>query len=389
MSDDKCFVLFSTADWGHKYLTNKQHVTVSLAERGYKVLYVESIGIRQPGMNSQDISRIFKRLLKGLIPVRKVRENVWVYSPLIIPFKHHTKTVKFINNLILSSVIRVSMSLLRFKDVCVWTYHPVINGVLGKIRYKTLVYHSVDDLTAVPGIDKDLIRSNEEIILDKADFVFVTSRNLEAMYSEKHPGKVHYFSNVADIELFSQARKHMDRPEGMPDGINITYIGVLTDFKLDFELVHEMAEKRPEWNWVFIGEEREGQNNPHIAAMREMRNVFFLGYRPYGALPSYLRYSSAAVLPSLINDYTVSMFPMKFFEYIAAGTPVVGTKLPALKEFTHMYSAAESADEFISMLDEAIAGREDKTVDLKDIEMYSYSGRMKKMLEVINNYLSE
>ncbi|MGE4317490.1 MAG: glycosyltransferase [Deferribacterales bacterium] len=386
MSEPKCFVLFSTADWGHKYLTNKQHVTMSLADRGYRVMYVESIGIRQPGINAQDISRIFKRLIKGLLPVKKVRNNVWVYSPLTIPFKHHMKIVKKINNFILSSVIKTAMFFLGFRDACVWTYHPLINDVLKNLRYSKLVYHSVDDLTAVPGIDKELIRRNEDILLGSADHVFVTSRNLEKMYSEKYPDKVHYFSNVADIEMFSKARSALKRPEDMPDGVNIMYIGVLTDFKLDFRLVYEIAIAKPDWNWIFIGEEREGQNNEYIKKMADMPNVYYLGYRPYTELPYYLKYADVAVLPSLINDYTVSMFPMKFFEYLAAGKPVVGTKLPALKEFTHMYSAAEGSDEFVSMISEIVDMKRDKTVDLKDIEMYSYNGRIEKMLKILQNF---
>ena len=78
-------VLLSTADWDHPLWTNKQHVACALAAEGERVLYVESLGLRSVQAKSQDFSRIFRRLFRGLRLVRVVRPGVWVLSPLVWP----------------------------------------------------------------------------------------------------------------------------------------------------------------------------------------------------------------------------------------------------------------------------------------------------------------
>ena len=74
----------------------------------------------------------------------------------------------------------------------------------------------------------------------------------------------------------------------------------------------------------------EGDPETDLAELMGLRNVHLLGPRPYGQLPSYLRGFDLALLPCPMNAYTRSMFQMKFFEYLAAGLPVVATDLPAL-----------------------------------------------------------
>ena len=93
MLEPESCVLFSTADWAAPYWTNKQHTAALLGKRGTQVLYIESVGLRAPSASSgKDWSRLGKRLVTGLRSLlmgpRHVQANVWVLSPLVIPFKH-------------------------------------------------------------------------------------------------------------------------------------------------------------------------------------------------------------------------------------------------------------------------------------------------------------
>ena len=122
-------VLFSTADWDEPYWTNKQHTASILAARGWRILYVESVGFRSPKVGSgRDWKRLWRRLWRGvqslvLGPPHRA-QNVWVLSPLMVPAGHHLPFVRALNQALLRfSVTRFAKSQ-HFNKPVVWTYHP-------------------------------------------------------------------------------------------------------------------------------------------------------------------------------------------------------------------------------------------------------------------------
>ena len=83
------FVILATADWDHPLWTNKQHTALSLIDHGNRVLYIESLGLRSPRASVADGRRILRRLQRVLRPPRRVRKNLWVWSPLVVPGGTH------------------------------------------------------------------------------------------------------------------------------------------------------------------------------------------------------------------------------------------------------------------------------------------------------------
>ncbi len=381
-----CVLLFSTADWKSPYWTNKQHTALQFNAHNCPVLYIESFGLRAPGGNKRDIRRIFKRLIHSMLPSRRVREHVWVLSPLVFPL-WHIAWVRKINQLLVVIRIRIFCFFAGFKNPMLWTYHPLVNDLLDSLPYSSLVYHSVDDLSAVPGIDAELIQHHEGIILSRADYVFTTSPALKEQYQTMCDRDIYYFSNVADKEHFAPARTRESISE--PTDIQhiphprMVYHGVMSDFKLDFELLRDLVVQNP-WHWVFIGDEREGQENPVFAEICRHERVHHLGYRSYHALPAYLAYMDVGILPSQINDYTKAMFPMKFFEYLLAGLPVVATKLPALSELEEFFFPAPDAEIFSTHIRAILAmERSKRSIALNRITEYTWEGRFEKMMNII------
>jgi glycosyltransferase involved in cell wall biosynthesis len=332
-------ILFATADWDDPYWTNKQHVAAELARQGWRVLYVESVGFRAPHAGSRrDWSRLWKRFKTGLATLlrgaRQQRENLWTLSPLAVPAKHHWPLIGWLNHTLLGHMLKRFVKARRFANPLVWTYHPFMLDALATIPRRSLLYHCVDDLAAIPGIDATVFRQAEEKLLHQADAVFATAKPLADRCAQINPN-THFLPNVVDAEHFGRALQPGPIPADLaaiPEP-RIVYHGVLSDFKLDFSLLLEAAHLRPDWHWILIGEEREGQKSELLAQLAMLPNVHLLGYRPYEVLPDYLRGMQVGVLPTKLNDYTRSMFPMKYFEYLAAGLPVVSTPL----EFTKMY----------------------------------------------------
>lgn len=384
-------ILFATADWDEPYWTNKQHSAKALADLGVEVLYVESVGLRAPQVTStRDWQRLRDRLSKGLrsffIGAPRRAPKIRVLSPLLIPGGYRYALTRCLNRWLLKFSIWRNTPNKSKTAPLIWTYHPFMMDALPNYGKSQLLYHCVDDLAAVPGIDAEMFRAAENRLIKRADIVFATAPALAEKCSRFNPN-THFLSNVVDSEHFGKA---LDKGK-LPDDLahipepRLGYHGVLSDFKIDFELLLEAALLKPHWQWIFIGSEREGQKNPIITKLKALPNVHFLGYRSYKELPNYLRGISVGLLPSLINEYTHSMFPMKFYEYLAAGIPVVSTPLSFTQSQTEGILTAKTSTEFIAAIDQQLSrGAFTKEEIQKLVSDNTWSGRLSKMLVALN-----
>lgn len=389
-----CCILFSTADWDEPYWTNKQHTARELAARGWLVLYIESVGFRSPRVASQrDWKRLRRRLVRGvaalLLGPRQRSENVWVLPPLTFPAKNHWPFVKWLNRLLLSGTIRRFIARYEFSTPLIWTYHPYLRGAVDGLDRRGLVYHCVDDISAVPGVDVNLFLECERALLGDCDVVFVTAKALQERCEAVNP-HTYFYGNVVDDAHFGNARAERALPEdirSIPEP-RLVYHGVLSDFKLDFGLILIAVRARPQWQWVFIGEEREGQRNEAIQSLKRLPNVHFLGYRSYQVLPDYLRGMAVGLLPTLLNDYTRSMFPMKYFEYLAAGLPVVSTPLAFTEHETQGLAVGADAAGFVDAIEIQLArGRLSDSEVRTFVGDNTWRGRTQKMLDIVDREL--
>lgn len=378
-------LLFATADWDTPYWTNKQHTAHHLALMGYRVLYIESLGLRAPTANAKDLKRIWQRLKSGLRPPKQVKANVWVLSPIAIPFKHHWALIRIINQGCLRLCIKLFMQQHEFRKPMIWTYHPFMQSSIKDIENGPLVYHCVDDLSAMPGIDAEKFNAEEQRLLPKCNAVFVTSQTLKVKCQPFH-AEIYYFPNVVDIDHFGLARQEGALPADIASipSPRIGFMGSLSDFKVDFELIHSVAICRPQWNFVLIGDAKEESNCPWVAKLRTHSNVHFLGHKTYNQLPSYLRGIDVGILPTLINDYTKSMFPMKYFEYLAAGVPVASTPLDFTRQHGAGLKVAGSTEGFIAAINEQLQrGKLTSEEAVAFVGENTWSARLKKMLAIV------
>ena len=378
-------VLLSSADWNAPFRTNKQHVAEGLAARGHDVLYVETVGIREPSLNTRDIRRIFARIGRGLSRMEQPRRGLTIMSPLTIPFAHGSRALRRLNGFILSWRIRRWLG--RRKEPLLWTYHPYIDGLRETLRPRYVIYHCVDDLATVPGVDADAFGKAEQRLLSSADIVFTTSSALQEHCEASAGGPVHFLPNVADLNFFAQARQNGPVPaelSGIPHP-RLCYSGSLTEFKVDLDLLERLALTRPDLHLVLIGDEPAGQASPILKRLREQPNAHLLGWRAYARLPEYLRGVDVGLLPLLENAHTRAVFPMKFFEYLAAGLPVAATRLPALDDFAAYCARTQTFSEFIAAIDDAVANPRRFPLDDPALAENTWEKRLERMFALIDD----
>ncbi|MCW2104578.1 MULTISPECIES: glycosyltransferase [Rahnella] len=384
-NDNKEIVLLSTADWDNPFWTNKQHVAVEFARRGYKVLYIDSLGLRKPSLNKKDFSRILKKLFKALRPPKKVQENIWVWSPITLPWNEY-RAVRSFNKFYLSFFVKMWSKLLGFRNPWLWTYNPLTTEFLNPNDFSKTIYHCVDEIKAQPGMPIDVLEREEKTLIQQASIIFVTALQLKEN-RVKWNDNIHYFSNVADYVHFNTAvTKDYVIPEDLKNISSpvLGFIGAVSSYKINLDLISYLAAQRPQYSIVIIGEVGEGDPSTKIDILRAHKNIHLLGPKPYNVLPQYLKYFDVALLPNNLNEYTDNMFPMKFFEYLAAGKPIVSVDLSSIQEFHNVVKIGKDKFEFVMAVDAVISG---DVVPLNErlalAKEYTYETRTDKMLKML------
>ena len=391
MSHPLNIVMLSTAEWDNPFWTNKQHTACSLAELGHRVFYIESLGLRSPNAGyGRDWKRLFKRLLRAFVLPKRVRDNVWVWSPLVIPAASNQFSQN-INKLLFSLSLGFYRHLYSFRSAVLWTYNPLSLLYIKSNLFNALIYHCVDEISAQPGMNKELIQEQERKLCVLADHVFVTSSSLYSSRSRwtKH---ITYLPNVVDSNHFRRKRSGAASIpiefESIPEP-RLIFVGALSSYKVDFQLIQKLALIRPNWSIVLIGLIGEGDPSTSIDQLLNIKNIYLLGPKPYKELPRLMHFSDVGLLPCVLNKYTRAMFPMKFFEYLAAGLPVVSTRLHSLEEFSDYMYFANTAEDFASRIDGILSSSFaiDELRVKKLVSQYSYHQRTEKMIKTIKQVL--
>lgn len=370
-------LLVSTADWDHPFWTNKQHVTMALAAEGHQVLYVESLGIRTFSKESvHDSKRVAQRLKRFISPPRSVAKGVHVASPLVVPIWSN-KFVVALNHFFM----RLQMSMWRYRwgnwDA-VWTYSPITLAAI-EAGSAPLLYHCVDNISAQPSMPRQAIDHYETKLVERADLIYATAPELTERLLAMGAKHVEEHTNVVDFEHFSKVQS---RGKGTMacESARIGFVGALSSYKVDVALVKKVADTFPSSEIYLVGQVGEGQPGETLDELRTYKNIVFAGPRDYAELPALIASFDVALLPVPINEYTKSMFPMKFFEYLACGVPVVSTAIPSLSNFKKYAFFSNSHDEFVENVSSALSVSEDSRRAGRELAaLYTYKRRTSDM----------
>ena len=340
------------ADWQGGFWTNQQHLMSRLAVDN-RVLFVESLGLRRPQMAAGDARRVVRRIRGALEGTRNL-DGVHVLSPLVLPV-HGNRGARALNGRLLNlSVTRAAQRIGMGRPI-LWSYVPQGEVLIDRLDPRLVIYHCVDDIAAQKGVDGTAFREAEQRFASRADLVIASSSTLAERMRELS-GNVLEAPNVADTELFSTALESgpIDAALAALPEPRLIFIGAITATKLDLDLLADLARIRPEWSIALVGAVGLGDPTTDIGPLAALPNVHVLGPRLQSELPAVLRGATVGLIPYLENQLTASIFPMKVYEYLAAGLPVVSTPLPALRDVDGIVRA-DSAGEMAARIEAALS----------------------------------
>lgn len=359
-------VIFFGEDWG-RHPSTGQFIAQELLDRGYRVLWIDSLGLRQPSLSRVDVGRIFKKLRTALFTQSSESEKdsngpenrAFIHLvPLVIPF-HKYAGARVINRWTLVRSIRGICARHKMVDPVLVVACPGAEGVVGRLREKKSIYYCADEYSVFPGMDRNLVGMLEQKLIRRVNVLVVTSRGL--LKTKKREGiPIHFLPHGVDYLHFSKA----DSGETvMPEEARtikkpvIGYHGLIQDL-IDFDIIRGIARKRPEWSIVMIGEAIfDAKKIP------EEKNIHFLGKKRYEDLPSYIKAFDVGLIPYKIVERTVYANPVKLREYLASGKPIVSTALPEVLHYRDVVRIADDANGFVKEIESLLSN--DRPADSK------------------------
>jgi glycosyltransferase involved in cell wall biosynthesis len=341
------------ADWDAELWTNQHHLMARLAAEN-RVLFIESLGLRRPQLAGRDISRILRRLRRGLAGPRAA-DGLHVLSPLVLPF-HGSRLVRALNERLLPALVGRAARRLGLSRPILWAYVPQAEALLQVLDPSLVIYHCVDDVSAHERIDTASFLAAEQRFAARADIVMASAPELVKRMRTLSENVI-YTPNVADTELFASALEpgeHDPQMAALPEP-RVVFTGAISAVKLDVELIGALARAHRDWSVALVGPVGLGDPLTDVSGLAAEPNVHLLGARSYDQLPAILRDSAAGLIPYSRSQLTDSIFPMKVYEYLAAGLPVVASELPALADVADVTTAADEAS-FIAAVEHALEG---------------------------------
>ena len=321
-------VYISLVDWD--YIRQRcQHLALELS-RYHKVLYV---------WQASPVASLWYRLP---LPPRHlvINENLQVLRPRVLPF-HKYSPIMAINQRLMLRAIRSHLPPTG-ADV-LWLSHPWDYGYCQRLKTSLVCYDCMDNVPLLwPAPNLALL---EERLLQTADLVFATSQSLQRRASAL-ASQVMLVPNAVEFSHFTRAATEpLPVPEDLADipRPRIGFYGTLGHW-VDLELIEHLASACPHWSYVFIGLLQVPQFD--LEVLQRLRNVHFLGVRDYDDLPAYLQHVDVWWLPFRRDEMTLDVDPLKVYEYLAAGKPVVATKLSEMEKFAPLVELAAREDEF-------------------------------------------
>ena len=243
----------------------------------------------------------------------------------------------------------------------VWVYHPGYGDAVDRIGKKLLVYDCVDNYQAFPEYKHTpWLMQREQRLCQKADVVVTTSQRLYELRSPYNPERTFLVHNVGDADHFQKTQDPQTRvvpqmQELSGRGPVVGFVGAVSDYKLNLDWLMHAARQRPLWQFALIGPVGIADASTDVSTLGSMPNVHLFGAQPYASLPNWLAGADITVIPYRLNTYTESVFPIKFFEFLATGKPVVISPLPAVKAFWGAVHVAENAQDFVHKCELALA----------------------------------
>lgn len=336
-------------DW-HSRIQRTQHLALGLAAAGHRCFYLNPhLGFQFRRIYCRERGHRISTLAAGLyeLHLRLPRE----------PVVHHRMATSRECGILADALGRL-MRAAGVKKLVQLVSLPFWLGVAVKLRREygfPIVYDCHDLLSGFRNMRREVVAAEADL-LECSDLALFSSQPLLDAKLAEFPSLRGKSLLVRNAAAGGYGALHGEavpaRSRSGPEKV-IGYVGALDEW-FDMAAVKSAALRQPDWKFVLIGR----IENRAVLALKELPNVVLSGEAPHSELAAHLADFDVALIPFLVNELTVAANPIKLYEYLSFGLPVVSTRLPEVEMFGDLVYIAGGPEDFARKVEEA-AGEND------------------------------
>ncbi|MFH1426651.1 MAG: glycosyltransferase [Candidatus Kerfeldbacteria bacterium] len=269
-------------------------------------------------------------------------------------------------------------------DLVVWSYDPFATSIRRLFPNALYVFDAVDNWTEHPSHvrRKAMLGQAYKTIQRDADIIFTVSEGLVDFFNKSE--KAFFVPNGVDAFHFSAG---VCNTALIPDtkGPIVGYHGIIQD-RINFSVIDFISDKLPDHQFVIAGPVWKSVEDS-VKRLGKKPNVNFINQIPYEELPNLIQCFDVAIIPHKVDALTQSMNPLKIYEYLAAGKPIVASPIAGADQFQDLIKLAVSPEEFTVKIQKAIELDSQELIDRRKsmAKMHSWTQRIHTMLEIMES----
>lgn len=361
--------------WNSIFQVGSHHLAREFLKMGHQVAFISDPISPFHLLGGRCLSDRFRLYRSGGIS----DQNLWAYVPATLlpaanrPLLRSEWIHRNWHAFTIPSVIK-KVEKRKFNEIDILYFDsPIQSFWLREIQARKTVYRMADQSAGFKKTTPAHLKLESELI-EQVDLVVCTAKNLIQSIRGK-PKRVEHLSNGVPLAQFSNPGKIPSEYIQIPRPI-VLYVGAL-DYWFNFPLVEQLAKELPKVSFVFIGP----------TTKNSLKNIYFLGSKPYGEIPSYMHHADVGWIPFDVKNYPDlihNVNPLKLYEYMASGLPVVATRWKELENINSPAYLCDTAEEFKNSLIRAMNSK-NRITEPRFAAGLDWSAKAKELLQLINS----
>lgn len=287
--------------------------------------------------------------------LRETRDDVVVVEPYL-----SSDMSIFEQKNALLEVIKKFINDETITEFSVWSDTPKAMPLIRSMRPKVVIYDCIADYSQT-------LNELETEMFNAADVVLTSSQTLYAAKRSMH-SNIHNNPDSLDYRHFYQTRSVEEESDDI-SSIPHPRIGFSGDIdnRIDFNLVKNLAELKPEWHFIFAGEIKD--IDPET--LPKNSNIHYISHKSYSKIPMYLAAWDCTFLPYKVNESTKFLNPILISESLVGGKPVVASPLDDVRATygdQNLIYLAEFPHDYVNRIEYALSSQGHSTEWLENVD---------------------